>query len=133
MLADVMDASSMLDQTGRRARPNNPPAYTCGMEITCRTYASVAAVSREIWDRMLPGEPESWDFYSAIADIPPPGFRLGAIAALDGDRIVAAAPLFHVAYRVDTPLQGRLRQVTEWIHARLPRLVSVPVIGIGSP
>jgi hypothetical protein len=62
-----------------------------------------------------------------------PGFKLGAIAALNGESIVAAAPLFRVAYRIDTPLQGRLRQIGDWVHARWPRVVSFPVIGIGSP
>ncbi len=101
--------------------------------LSFRTYASIASIPREAWQRMLPGEPESWDFYAAVEGAPPPGFALGAVAALDGDRFVAAAPLFRVAYRIDTPLQGRLRQVTEWVHARAPRLVGFPVIGLGSP
>lgn len=81
----------------------------------------------------MPGEPESWDFYTAVESVPPPGFKLGAIAAFDGGRIVAVAPIFRIAYRIDTPLQGRLRKTGDWVHARLPRLVSFPVIGIGSP
>jgi hypothetical protein len=114
-------------------RDATPAASNLSGPLTFRTYASVAAIPRETWERLLPGEPESWDFYSAVAAIPPPGFKLGAIAALDGDRTVAAAPLFRVAYRFDTSLQGRLRQVTDWIHARLPSAVSLPVIGVGSP
>jgi hypothetical protein len=82
---------------------------------------------------MLQGEPESWDFYNAVESVPPPGFKLGVIAALEGEKIVAAAPLFRVGYRIDTPLQGRLREIGDWVHARLPRLVTFPVIGIGSP
>ena len=108
------------------------PAGVAG-RLTFRTFSSVSAIARSAWERMLPGEPESWDFYSAVESVPPPGFTLGAIAALDGERVVAAAPLFRVAYRIDTPLQGRLRQVTDWVHARAPRLVGFPVIGIGSP
>jgi hypothetical protein len=110
-----------------------PPASCLAGKISFRTYPSVASIPRDTWERLLPGEPESWDFYAAIADLPPPGFELGAIAALDGERIIAVAPLFRVAYRIDTPLQGQLRQLTDWLHARLPRLVSFPVIGIGSP
>lgn len=82
---------------------------------------------------MLSGEPESWDFYAAVERVPPPGFRLGAIAAYAGDRVVAAAPIFSVAYRLDTPLQGRLRAFSDRIHATFPHLLGVPVIGIGSP
>jgi hypothetical protein len=102
-------------------------------KLTFRTYTSVSSIARSAWERILPGEPESWDFYSSVESVPPPGFTLGAIAALDGERLVAAAPLFRVAYRIDTPLQGRLRQITDWVHARAPRLVGFPVIGIGSP
>jgi hypothetical protein len=108
------------------------PSAVAG-RLTFRSYASVASIPRAAWERMLPGEPESWDFYAAVESVPPPGFTLGAIAALDGERFVAAAPLFRVAYRVDTPLQGRLRLFTDWVHARAPRLVEFPVIGIGSP
>jgi len=121
------------------ARPDPPavrlpePPQAAGRGLTFRTYPSVSAIPRADWERMLPGEPESWNFYAATEAVPPPGFRLGAVAALDGERMVAAAPLFRVAYRIDTPLQGSLRRVTDWVHARAPRLVSFPVIGIGSP
>ena len=96
-------------------------------------YPSIASVPRAVWETMLPGEPEGWDYYRAVEDAPPPAFKLGAIAALDGDEVVAAAPMFRVAYRIDTPLQGRLRQIGQWVFERAPRLVSLPVIGIGSP
>ena len=109
-----------------------PPSQLVG-KLTIKSYESVASIPRAAWERMLPGEPESWDFYSAVESVPPPGFKLGAIAALNGETIVAAAPLFRVGYRIDTPLQGRLREIGDWVHARWPRLVSFPVIGIGSP
>jgi hypothetical protein len=101
--------------------------------LTIKSFASMASIPRAAWERMLPGEPESWDFYAAVEGVPPPGFRLGAIAAFAGDTIVAAAPFFRTAYRIDTPLQGRLRQISDWVHAGWPRLVSLPVLGIGSP
>jgi predicted N-acyltransferase len=109
-----------------------PPSQLAG-KLTIKSYESVASIPRAAWERMLPGEPESWDFYSAVEGVPPPGFKLGVIAALNGESIVAAAPLFRVGYRIDTPLQGRWRQIGDWVHARWPRLVSFPVIGIGSP
>jgi hypothetical protein len=108
------------------------PSQLAG-KVTVKSYDTIAAIPSRAWERMLPGEPESWAFYAAVEGVPPPGFRLGAIAAFAGDTIVAAAPLFRVAYRIDTPLQGRLRQIGDWVHARWPRLVSFPVIGIGSP
>lgn len=96
-------------------------------------YPSIAGIPRAAWERMLPGEPESWDYYRAVENAPPPAFGLGAIAVLEGDEVVAAAPMFRVAYRIDTPLQGRLRDIGQWVFERAPRLVSLPVLGIGSP
>jgi predicted N-acyltransferase len=101
--------------------------------LTFRAHPSIAAIPRDEWQRILPGEPESWDFYRAIEDAPPPGFRLGVVSAHLGNHLVAAAPLFQVAYRIDTPFQGRARTLGDWLHERLPRLVSFPVIGLGSP
>jgi hypothetical protein len=95
---------------GATAADSVPAPSRATGKLTFRTYASISAIPRDAWERMLPGEPESWDFYAAAEGVPPPGFKLGAIAALDGDSIVAAAPLFRVAYRIDTPLQGRLRR-----------------------
>jgi hypothetical protein len=112
--------------------PALPPSPLAG-KLIIKSYGSVASIPRAVWERLLPGEPEGWDYYSAVEGVPPPGFMLGAIAALHGESIVAAAPTFRVAYRIDTPLQGRVRQIGDWVHARWPRLVSFPVIGIGSP
>jgi predicted N-acyltransferase len=124
------DPAGTWDKTGRAKAL--PPSQLAG-KLTIKSYESVASIPRAAWEHLLPGEPESWDFYSAVERVPPPGFKLGAIAALNGEDIVAAAPLFRVGYRIDTPLQGRLREIGDWVHARWPRLVSFPVIGIGSP
>jgi hypothetical protein len=101
--------------------------------LTVKSFESVGDIPRADWERLLPGEPENWDFYSAAGAVPPPGFKLGAIAAYSRGKIVAAAPLFRTRYRIDTPLQGRLRQLSDWIYERWPRLLSFLVIGIGSP
>ena len=96
-------------------------------------HASITEIPREVWDGMLAGDPETYDYYRAVEPVPPPGFKLGAISVSDAGRIVAVAPVFKVDYRLDTSLQGGLRRITDWIHARLPGLLSLSVIGIGSP
>jgi predicted N-acyltransferase len=50
-----------------------------------------------------------------------------------GGRTIAAAPVFRTSYRLDTPFQGPLRRMTDRLYSRNPRLVSLPVLGIGSP
>jgi len=132
----MMQERAASDLAGKRSgSPEDKalrPSRLAG-KLTTRSYESISSIPRAVWERLLPGEPESWDFYAAVEKVPPPGFKLGAIAALDDESIVAAAPLFRVAYRIDTPLQGRLREIGDWVHARMPRLVSFPVIGMGSP
>src|SRR5215468_5363710 len=49
-----------------------------------RIYASFDEVPRVPNSGLLTGAAESWEFYQAIANIPPPGFVLGAIAAGEG-------------------------------------------------
>src|SRR5262245_16769863 len=92
----------------------------------CATlHSSIQAIPQEVWDDMLPGDPESYEFYQAVEPTPPPGFRLGAISVSQGDQILAVAPTFEVDYRLDTPLQGGLRRITNWLHARVPGLMSL--------
>lgn len=101
--------------------------------LACRTFSSVGEIAVDAWRSMLPDDPESWEFYRLAEQVPPPGFKLGAIAVFDAGEMVAAAPLFRVDYRIDTPFQGVARRIGDWLYARVPRLVSFPVIGIGSP
>jgi hypothetical protein len=102
--------------------------------VRAAIYQSFADLPPELGKAaLLAGEAEGWDFYRSVEGVPPPGFRLGVIAAFEGDRPLAVAPMFRIGYRLDTPLQGRLRRVGDWLHRNVPRVVTFPVIGIGSP
>ena len=103
------------------------------MGCTVENYSGIAAIPQRVWSRLLPGEAEGWSYYKAVEASPPPGFRFEAIAVKIDDAVVAAAPIFRVDYRLDTPLQGRWRGLGEWLQRTVPRLVSIPVMGLGSP
>ncbi len=97
-------------------------------------HASLDEVPAAAWNALFPGSPEDWAFYRAVEDSPPEGFRLGALTVADaGEQLLAAAPMFKIDYRLDTPFQGRLRRIADWINARRPGLTSLGVIGLGSP
>jgi hypothetical protein len=116
------------------ARPDTPSsAAATASRLAYRTHASIAEIPREDWQRLLPNDPESWDYYRAVERATPPNLRLGAMTARDGEQIVALAPMFRLAYRLDTPFQGGLRKLSDWVHERWPHLVSLPVVGLGSP
>jgi hypothetical protein len=102
-------------------------------DYRARVLPGVGAVSREAWTALFPGDAEGWDYYVACEASPPPAFAFSAIAVFAHDRIVAAAPIFRLNYRLDTPLQGSWRPLGEWLNRRVPRLVNLPVIGLGSP
>lgn len=93
----------------------------------------VAALPEGEWSRLFPDEAEGWAYYRAIEGATPPGFRFEAVAVRKGGRLIAAAPVFHVTYRLDTSLQGRWRPIGDWLYRTAPRLVGIPVMGLGSP
>ena len=102
-------------------------------EFTFEAFPGVAAIPEADWARLFPDDAEGWDYYSAVEATPPPGFRFEAATVRRAGRIVAAAPIFHVTYRLDTPLQGRWRPFGDWLYRIMPRLVGLPVMGLGSP
>ena len=104
-----------------------------GYRPEVRLLPSITEIPKSAWEEMLPGEPECWDFYRSVENIPPPGFTVSAIAAFEDSRILAAAPVFGIDYRLDTPFQGTTRKCTEWMSRRWPRLLTRSVVGLGSP
>ncbi len=101
--------------------------------LTTRVLPSVAGIARADWDRLFPASAEGWDYFRACERAAPEGFSCSAIGAFSGDTLLAAAPLFRLNYRLDMPLQGPLRPIGGWLSRHLPRLVNLPVLGMGSP
>lgn len=95
--------------------------------------SGVGALPEADWLRLFPDEAEGWDYYRAIEAAPPPGFRFEAVAVRRDGKVIAAAPVFHVTYRLDTSLQGAWRPLGDWLNRTVPRLVGIPVMGLGSP
>ena len=96
-------------------------------------HASLCSIDPRAWDALDPGAAEGYDFYRTLESITPPGFRLGALTASQGRDLVAAAPMFRCAFRLDTPFQGRIRPLLDKLHQRYPRLTTLRIIGLGSP
>jgi hypothetical protein len=111
-----------------------PVAAEAHVALDARWHASLDEIAPCEWNALFPDEPEDWAFYRAIEDAPPEGFGLGALAVRDAaGALIAAAPAFSLRYRLDTPFQGRLRRLADAIHARLPALTGLTVLGLGSP
>lgn len=104
-----------------------------GQPIAVRHLTSITGLPREDWDRLFPGRAEGWDYFRACEQAAPEGFQASAMAAYAGAALVAAVPLFRTDYRLDLSLEGQLKPVVEWIHRSAPKLVALPVLGMGSP
>ncbi len=85
------------------------------------------------WNGLFPRELEDHAYLRAIEDSRLPGFRFVYFAVRDGERLLAAVPAFLTDYRLDTTVQGGLRRVTEAVARRLPRLMRIPMLALGSP
>jgi len=103
-------------------------------QFKAQVVAGVSGLSASDWDALFPGDPEGAAYYRACEASPPPAFKFEAVVVEDGrGRIVAGAPTFRLDYRLDTPLQGSWKPVSDWLGRNAPRLVSLPVMGLGSP
>ena len=104
-----------------------------GQPIAVRHLPSITALPREDWDRLFPGRAEGWDYFHACEQAAPEGFQASAMVVYAGDELAAAVTLFRTDYGLDLSLEGPLKPAVEWIHRNAPKLVVVPVLGMGSP
>lgn len=101
-----------------------------------RIVGSVAAIDPAAWDACLPGEAECHAYYSACeaaAASSGIGLRMAAIVVETQGEVVGVAPFFRLDYRLDTPLQGRLRGLGDALFRHLPGLVVLKALCVGSP
>ena len=101
--------------------------------LTARITSGIGALSEAEWSACYPDDAEGWPYYRACEMRAVPGIALAAVEVRDAAGLVAAAPLFQLSYRLDTPLQGRLRSLAEAISRRLPSLTEWRLLGVGSP
>ncbi len=101
--------------------------------LTARHLASIGDIPRADWERLSRGRVEGWDYFRACERAMPEDFSASALALYDGGTLVAAVPVFRTDYRLDMSLEGALKPAIEWIHRKAPKLVAVPVLGLGSP
>ncbi len=95
--------------------------------------ASISQIEADDWNRLFPGAAEDWGYFRGCELARSQHFTFSAIAVYDGPRLVAAAPLFRLDFRLDTTLPANFKKAADWLARIAPRLVSMPVLGLGSP
>lgn len=101
-----------------------------------RLVTSIAEVDSTAWDACLPAEVECHAYYracEAAAAETGVGLRMAAACVADAAGVLAVAPFFRLNYRLDTPLQGRMRAIGDALFRRMPGLVTLKALCIGSP
>ena len=102
-------------------------------QIECKTLASIADADRDAWQRLFDGAAEGYDYFLAAERCPPPHFRFSAIAAFDGDRMIAGSPTFLTHFDAGMFLDGTAGKVFNGLTSVVPSLGRVPMVGLGSP
>lgn len=96
--------------------------------------AGMAAIDGAAWRAARGAEAEGWAYLCACEGAPPPAMTLAAVRVAAAGRLMAAAPLFALSYRLDTPLQGgRLGALCAAVARWAPGLVEWRMLGVGSP
>lgn len=92
------------------------------------------SIDASAWPASSANNAEGARYHSALeATAAQDGTVPAAVAVRDRDGIAAAAPLFNLCYRIDTPFQGMLGAWVGWLAERLPRLFGWELLGVGSP
>jgi hypothetical protein len=84
-------------------------------------------------DALMAGAPEDAGFYRACEQSGPSGFDWFYVGVRDGHRLVALAPAFETAYRLDTTLPASIGRALDRWAPWLPRLLSLNLMALGSP
>ncbi|SDR56148.1 Predicted N-acyltransferase [Rhizobiales bacterium GAS113] len=103
------------------------------MTLDARIFRSFAEIDPAAWDACFPGEAESHAYYAACEQGASRTTQDGAAAVFVDGRLVAAAPIFKTVFRLDTPIQGPLRRLTERFHPLVKGIMDLPIIGLGCP
>ncbi|AOO79477.1 GNAT family N-acetyltransferase [Bosea vaviloviae] len=96
----------------------------------------VAEIDATAWDACFPGEVENHAYYTACetAALVSGAELVTSAASVERDgETIAVAPFFLIDYRLDTPLQGPLRALGDYLFRHARKLVSLRVLCIGSP
>ncbi len=118
----------------RRAAAVAKEATAATLEgFVIRHHASIAEIPEADWNRLFADAGEDWGYFRGCELSGSAHFTFSAVAAYKDGRLVAAAPVFRLNYRLDMTLPDRFQAFGDWLAKYAPRLIKVPVLALGSP
>jgi hypothetical protein len=107
-------------------------AYEESLYTTERSFTA-AKYEETVWDRLLPGDAESYRYHLAFELGKVEGFRTGYAAVRRGGIVVCLAPYFITDYGLDSTVQGPLKRFTNGLQGYAPGLSNLKLLCVGSP
>jgi len=98
-----------------------------------RIASSIREVGRDAWDRLFPGQIETWDYLCAVETAGLPGFKWRYVLVADEGRLVCVTPMFMTDYPIDTTLDGAGRELAHAVTRLFPRALTLRLACLGSP
>lgn len=97
------------------------------------TGYSAAKFPEEVWRTFLKDDLEGYRLHLAFDSANIQGFKTGYIGIRKNQVMVCLAPFFITDYHLDTTVQGRLKPLLQKIREKVPFLMRVKVVCVGSP
>ncbi|HEY8118848.1 MAG TPA: GNAT family N-acetyltransferase [Methylophilaceae bacterium] len=116
-----------MQQIAMSAAPSQASLYTTEHSFSAAKYEEAT------WDRLLPGDAESYRYHLAFDLSKVEGFKTGYAAVRRGGIVVCLAPYFITDYRLDSTIQGPIKRFTSWVNGIAPGLLSLRLLCVGSP
>ena len=94
---------------------------------------SISEIAAADWDNCFSIEAENHAYYAGLEQLEGRRFKMGGLCVRADGQLVAVAPYMQLDYRLDTPLQGAFRHLSNRIVAIFPNFLSVRAVVLGSP
>jgi predicted N-acyltransferase len=98
-----------------------------------RHHNSISEITERDWNSLFVGQSEDWAYFLACEKANSKHFRFSALAAYSGQKLIAAAPVFKLDFRIDTALGERAQKLSSYVMSIAPQLVKLPILGMGHP
>jgi predicted N-acyltransferase len=103
------------------------------LDLVIQLHDTIDDVPRGAWDTCAEGLVESWAYLRAVERSAIPDFELFYISVREGDAVVACAPAFVTAYRLETTVSGPLKTAAAAVRRLWPQFLKPKLVSLGSP
>lgn len=101
--------------------------------IEIRHHNSITEIAEPDWNSLFVGKSENWAYFQACETANSKHFRFSALGVYSKQKLIAAAPVFKLDFRIDMALGERAQKLSSYVTSVAPQLVKLPILGMGHP